>query len=111
MGLRAVVHLAVLLAVAFVAIGLYGGTDLGETTITVRAAGLRQHTKSGAWYSQIRGELPNRQLVQFTAAHTPPPKEGERIVVRVRRSYLGFLTFTWQAGVAPPPEPEPPGLR
>ena len=99
--MRVIVLIAALLAAAAIAMGLYGGTDLGETPATVRWSALEMHRKSGEWFSNIRAELPDGKLVQFTAAHTPPQKPGERIVLRVRKTNLGWHSYTWQVGKMP----------
>lgn len=96
--MRVIAFIVFLLAAAALAMGLYGGSDLGETPATVRWSALEMHHKSGEWFSNIRAELPDGKLVQFTAAHTPPPKPGETIVLRVRKTNLGWRSYTWQVG-------------
>ncbi len=101
--MRVIAFIVFLLAAAALAMGLYGGSDLGETTATVRWSALEKQHKSNNWFSHIRAELPDGQLVQFTAAHTPPPKPGDRIVLRVRKTNLGWRSYTWQVGKTPTP--------
>lgn len=101
--MRVIALIVALLAAAALAMGLYGGSDLGETSATVRWSALQMHHKSGEWYSNIRAELPDGTLVQFTAARTPPPKVGETIVLRVRKTNLGWNSYAWQVGKTPAP--------
>lgn len=96
--MKVIASIVAMLAAAALAMGLYGGTDLGELPATVRWSAMEMHRKSGEWFSNIRAELSDGTLVQFTAAHTPPPKTDERIVVRVRKNVFGWRTYTWQPG-------------
>lgn len=101
--MRVIALIAALLAAAAIAMGLYGGSDLGETPATVRWSALERHHKSGEWFSNIRAELPDGKLVHFTAAHIPPPRPGEVIVLRVRKTNLGWNSYAWQVGKTPAP--------
>lgn len=87
-----------LLTAAALAMGLYGGSILGETPATVRRSALEMHHKSGEWFSNISSELPDGKLVQLTTAHTPPPKPGDGIVLHLRKTNLGWHSYTWQVG-------------
>ena len=93
--MKIIAVIVALLGFAALALGLYGGTDLGETPAIVRWSEPRTHHKSGDWYSDIHAELPNGKLVKFTAAHVPPPAVNQRIVLRIRRNVFGGLTYTW----------------
>ena len=44
--MRVIALIAALLAAAAIAMGLYGGSDLGETPATVRWSALERHHKS-----------------------------------------------------------------
>ena len=101
--MRVIAFIVFLLAAAALAIGADGGSDLGETSATVRWSAIEMHHKSGEWFSNLRAALTDGKLVQFPAAHTPPPKPGDTIVLRVRKTNLGWHSYTWQVGKTPTP--------
>lgn len=98
--MKTITLIIVLLALAALAMGLYGATGLGETTALVRWSERESHHKSGEPFSNIRAELATGEIVQFTSAHTPPPNQGDRIILRIRRNFFGAPTYSWKPDAA-----------
>jgi hypothetical protein len=90
-----------LATLALVALGYIGGIDEGEQNATVTSSQTVQTWKSNSPESRIRATLAAGMQIAFTSPHTPPPKPGEAIVVRVRKTFFGWGSYTWQPGKAP----------
>jgi hypothetical protein len=99
--MKTIAIILLLAAFAAVALGYIGGTDEGERTATVTSAQSVQTWKSNSPESRISATLEDGSQIATTSPHTPPPKPGEVIVLRVRQTLLGTRSYTWQPGKPP----------
>lgn len=88
----------VLASTVLVVLGFVGGVEKGEQTATVVSAEGTWKWKDPNPVTHIVAKLADGSEVSITSPHLPPPKEGQRIVLSVRKSLFGWRSYTWQPG-------------
>ncbi len=101
--MKTIAIILLLAAFAAIALGYIGGTDEGERTATVTSAQSVQTWKSAHPESRFSATLDEGYQIATTSPHTPAPKPGDRIVLRVRKALFGWRSYTWQPGKTPAP--------
>lgn len=93
----------VIATAALLVLGYIGGTDEGEVTATVVSAQTAQTWKSNSPESRIRARLADGSEIYATSPHTPPPAPNDKVVFSVRKTLLGWRSYTWQPRKPPTP--------
>ncbi|MEQ1718922.1 MAG: hypothetical protein ABL907_23550 [Hyphomicrobium sp.] len=91
----------VIAALVLMGLGYYPGSEIAKVPATVLWSELAVPHQSGEPFSKIRAALSSGKHVYLTAAHTPPPIPGERVMLRVRRNIIGWYSYSWIMGQTP----------